>query len=640
VRVWDANGIQLLPFNTSSVIRGVLKGHTGPVHGVCFSPDGARLASAGYDGTVRVWDRTLGWELLALKGHTNWVSGVCFSPDGAQLASASHDGTVRVWSGTAGQDFLDIKRAPDVYDVCFSPDGARLASGSHDGKVRVWDGASGEELLVLKGHTQGVYGVCFSLDGARLACGCQDGTTKVWDVTSGKELLTLKGHAKSVLAVCFSPDGRLASAGEDGTVRVWDDTTGEQFLALEGHTNWVSGVCYSPDGGRLALAGYDGTVRVWDAVNGQQLLVLKGHVQRDGGFKFTDGVSVVDVGVWGPRLPKIHGGANGKIWKEANGRKFGVLDGLAKRVYGVCFSPDGSRLATPGEDGTVRVWDGSSGSQLLTLKGHSADVVGVCFSPDGARLASASVDGTAKVWDATNGQELLTLKGHTLALNAVCLSPNGDRLALAGASRVRVWETRPVSPSTLRKRAIVDHIELLYSRLVLKELVLRDLRKDPWLNKSDRRFALQVARTRTDNLNPGRLNITAWMVVRASGGDSEAYTLALRQAEVAAQAAPGNGEILNTLGLAQYRVGQYHTAVATLTQSEKLNTVALKVSQPSDVAFLAMSQHQLGKKDEAKAMLSRLRELMEQPRWAKDAEARSFLREAETLINGGQPGQE
>jgi hypothetical protein len=348
------------------------------------------------------------------------------------------------------------------------------------------------------------------------------------------------------------------------------------------------------------------------------------------------------VGRWGTRLPKIYGGANGKIWKEANGRKFGVLDGLAKRVYGVCFSPDGSRLASPGEDGTVRVWDGTSGSQLLTLKGHSADVVGVCFSPDGARLASASVDGTAKVWDATNGQELLTLKGHTLALNAVCLSPNGDRLALAGLSRVRVWETRPVSPDALRKRAIVEKIDVLYSRLVLKELVLRDLRKDPWLNKSDRRFALQVARTRTDALNPSsssQLNDVAWMLVRASGGESEAYTLALRQAEVAAEAAPGNGLILNTLGVAQYRVGQYHTAVATLTQSEKLNTVALKVAQPADLAFLAMSQHQLGKKDEAKAMLARLRELMKQQRWAEDAEARSFLREAETLINGGQPGQ-
>ncbi len=58
-------------------------------------------------------------------------------------------------------------------------------------------------------------------------------------------------------------------------------------------------------------------------------------------------------------------------------------------------------------------------------------------------------------------------------------------------------------------------------------------------------------------------------------------------------------------------------------------------SLPENLAFIAMSQHQLGKKDEAKATLDRLRTVMKQPRWAKDAEAAGFLREAEELIAGG-----
>jgi len=66
---------------------------------VSFSPYGKRLASAGYDQTVKVWDAQTGQEALTLKGHTSQVESVSFSPDGKRLASAG-DGTVRVWDAT------------------------------------------------------------------------------------------------------------------------------------------------------------------------------------------------------------------------------------------------------------------------------------------------------------------------------------------------------------------------------------------------------------------------------------------------------------------------------------------------------------------------------------------------------------
>ena len=117
-----------------------LKGHTGRVNSASFSPDVKRLASASYDGTVKVWDATTGQESLTLKGHTSLVFSVSFSPDGKRLASASDDQTVKVWDATTGQESLTLKgHTGRVTSVSFSPDGARIASASWDYTVKLWD---------------------------------------------------------------------------------------------------------------------------------------------------------------------------------------------------------------------------------------------------------------------------------------------------------------------------------------------------------------------------------------------------------------------------------------------------------------------------------------------------------------------
>jgi Flp pilus assembly protein TadD len=111
------------------------------------------------------------------------------------------------------------------------------------------------------------------------------------------------------------------------------------------------------------------------------------------------------------------------------------------------------------------------------------------------------------------------------------------------------------------------------------------------------------------------------------------YTRALEAARRACELQPDNGAFLNTLGVAQYRVGRFEEARATLTRSDQLND-----GHPADIAFLAMALARIGRMDAAHRELERLQLLMKQTPWSTDSQSLRLLREAVTVTENKSEG--
>lgn len=413
----------------ASRVQLTLRGHSGEVWSVAFSPDGTRLATASQDKTAKVWDAATGTEILTLAGHGESVSSVAFSPDGTRLATGSQDKTAKVWDAATGKETLTlVGHTSGINHVAFSPDGTRLATASRDRTTKIWDSLTGEEKVTLRRHLHKVLDVAFGPRGKLIATASQDGSAIIWDAATGADLLTARGDFS---AVAFTPDETRLVAADGRTAKVLDVLTGAILLTLLGHTNSIDSLALSVDGARVATGSLDKTARVWDTATGRVLFTLTGHGDGVVGLAFSSD---------GARLATASTDGTVRVWNIGPSCELLTLSMPAESSR-VALSPDWNLLAVGLSDGTVRVREMDTGKEVLRLAGHTQGILGIAFSPDGRRLATASRDGTAKVWDVMTGEELHTLSGHRQAVTQVAFSPDGNRLVTVGHDwNAKVWD--------------------------------------------------------------------------------------------------------------------------------------------------------------------------------------------------------
>lgn len=431
IRVWDAK--------TGDCLQ-IVAAHAERIYAMAISPDGRTLISGGLDKVVKVWqvdyhdpqsssDPCRLTLQAVLPGHTKPIRGLAFHPNGHQFASS--DQAIRLWCVETG-DCLAAWEAHGKWATLlgFSPTGTYLASsGGGDDVVKLWDVNTQICRRTLVGHTSFVWHGSFSPDGQRLASGSRDGTIRIWHVETGQEEKRLMGHIGWVRAAQFSPDGQLlASSGEDKTLRLWETKRWRCTHINQGKAHWIRGLAFSPDNRTLASSGEDHLVRIWDMASGTCHRIL-GKFQRP----------IWAIAWHGDRLA-VGNGAVIWLYDTLSWHHITTLTGHTGFVMRLAFSPDGRQLVSGSDDNTVRLWDVPTSQPSRMLTGHTEWLWDVAFSPEGQLVASCGLDRTIRLWRVRDGLCLRVLTDHTDIIHSVAFNPAGDRLVSASSDRtVRLW---------------------------------------------------------------------------------------------------------------------------------------------------------------------------------------------------------
>lgn len=468
-----------------------LRGHLEDVRAVKYSPDGEWLASAGKDGSVRIY------RAKSLKLHrrlpASWegVRGIAFHPSSQSIACCCGDGIVDLFDVNSGKKIWSVPAHPDLAcDAAWTPDGRTLMTCGNERWIRLWDGSTGapEGTIGPNPGDKAITRMALSSNGQMLAT-ATSGYAVVWDVQTREKCFVhnsiyretsaafspgndwvafgslasrvqliacaefdsprffMSRHRDGVEAVAFSPDGRWGLGGDRGGVlSLWplhidanglnqvtpdpelkQQTESTQILVHEGR---VLSVDFSPDSQRIATASKDGLVRVWDRKTLGPL-----ELSRFQGEPVYDAIPLSD--------------GNVLLFLKGKFLRWNPDTGHSQRLSG---TQDVSWTTVEEHDLQLAILNFETGL-AVSLAGKfnnpnrklraalSPNLVNVCsltLSPEGSRLAGLSSERQLFLMDSHSYE--LQNNFPPLLCNSLAFSPDGKKLALSrkGSDNVEI----------------------------------------------------------------------------------------------------------------------------------------------------------------------------------------------------------
>ena len=396
----------------------LLAGHQGPVWDVAYGPRGQILASAGKDGTVRLWRTKNGKQLRILEGHRAQVTNVHFSAPGKLLVSSGWDQVARIWNVETGKEVKALRGHRELLlDARFSPD-EKLIATAGGRQIHLWSWPEGKRVRVLDGHLDHVASLSFNAKGDKLASGSWDGSIRIWRVSDGLELGAYQ-NSDRVHDVAFAPHGHLlASAGDSQGIRIWDTNSTALEDAPYPAAKKIAAVTMDSEGKRIATGHWDNSVRIWRRDKREAIAILKGHTGWVTALAIHGQRAVLASGSWDQSI---------RIWDLESGRPTQTLWGHSGRVRALTYA--GDTLVSAGDDGTLRFWQMPDYKLEKRIEAHKGSITSIALHPASKRLASCSLDGSIAIWSVAKRRLIRRILSNENPAVAVAFSTNGELIS-------------------------------------------------------------------------------------------------------------------------------------------------------------------------------------------------------------------
>lgn len=388
--------------------------------------DERRVVLSPLEGTLVVWDTGTGQRLAEIKscGANNEPAVLQIAPDRKSFVVACSQQGAVVYDSSSLQPRAFVQ-GETLASPRFSPDGRLLGDIEQQNRLNVWDAQTGE--LVASFSRAGINAIAFNMDNDIVSTAL-DAPAWLWRTGARTNYRTLGSTQEYVGALDFTPDGRaiaaVTSADEVLLVPI-DGSPVEQLWQGEP----VHFVRLSPDGKMIILgAPQSGAVKLVDRQS-RRLIATIPQQELTGAAMSPDGTLVAITTIKGQL--SLWSSSGELVWQRQVGDS---------GLFGVAFSPEGSRLAVaPFVYGKPTVWNVKTGELMATFAADAPGLNTVAFSSDGQHVVSGGLT-AGVIWNPATGEPEVVLRGDVFALNAQFLP--GNRVVTASGSSAIVWDAQ------------------------------------------------------------------------------------------------------------------------------------------------------------------------------------------------------